>query len=255
MNRLRLEIVANAEQVCRRAAEEFVVRAGEAIAERGRFLVALSGGSTPQRLYQLLAEPAFRDRIDWPKVLIFWGDERCVPPDHKDSNFRMADEALLRKVPLLPQNVHRMQAERDDREQAASDYEAEIAQAAGGADTPAVFDLVLLGLGPDGHTASLFPHSTALEERERWVVANYVARFNTYRLTMTAPILNAARQVLFLVVGRDKAATLVEVIGGPRDPARLPAQLIRPSNGELEWLLDRAAAARLTAGLAGTEEE
>jgi 6-phosphogluconolactonase len=236
----------DAEQVSKAAAEEFVRAAHEAIAARGRFTVALSGGSTPRRLYQLLAEPPYRTQVDWPKVEFFWGDERAVPPDHKDSNYRMAQEALLQRLTAAAGHIHRLQAERSDRDKAAADYQAEIARVFGGKPdgAPPAFDLVLLGMGPDGHTASLFPFTTALKEQTRWVVANHVPKLNTDRLTLTAPILNQAREVLFLVAGADKAQPLSEVLEGPSDTDRLPSQRIQPS-GKLIWFVDQAAATKL----------
>ncbi len=236
----------DAEAVSRAAAEEFVRASREAIAARSRCTVALSGGSTPKRLYQLLAEPPFVGQVDWPKIEFFWGDERAVPPDHKDSNFHTAHEALLQKITVPAGHVHRLQAERVDRDRAASDYQAEIARVFGASteSTPPTFDLVLLGMGPDGHTASLFPFTTALKEQTRWVVANHVPKLNADRLTLTAPILNRAREVLFLVAGADKAQPLSEVLEGPADNDRLPSQRIRPE-GKLIWFVDQAAAAKL----------
>ncbi len=240
---------ADAEAVSRAAAEEFVRLAREAAAARGRFTVALSGGSTPRRLYQLLAEAPFRAQVDWPKVEFFWGDERAVPPDHKDSNYRTANEALLTKLALPPGHVHRMQAERPDRDATAREYQEEIARVFGVSPDgePPSFDLVLLGMGPDGHTASLFPGTAALKETRRWVVANHVPQMNTDRVTMTAPVLNRAANVLFLVAGGDKAERLAEVLGGPADVERLPSQLLRGATGRVVWLVDEAAASRLGA--------
>lgn len=239
--------MGDAEQVSRAAAEEFVRLARSAIVARGRFTVTLSGGSTPRRLYELLAEAPFRGRVDWPNLEFFWGDERAVPPDHKDSNFRMTHEVLLRRIEISDAQVHRLQAEREDRDAAARDYEAEIARVFGvpGGTEPPAFDLVLLGMGPDGHTASLFPHTSALKETARWVVANHVPKLASYRLTLTPVILNRAACVMFLVAGDDKAAVLGEVLGGKHDPERLPSQLISPVAGRLLWLIDRAAASRL----------
>jgi 6-phosphogluconolactonase len=247
---------ADAEAVSRAAADEFVRRAAEATAERGRFAVALSGGSTPQHLYQLLAEPPYRGRVNWGHVEVFWGDERCVPPDHHDSNFRMANEAMLAKLPLRPGHVHRIEAERPDRDAAARDYQAAIARAFGvdPAGAPPAFDLILLGMGPDGHTASLFPETAALEETARWVVVNYVPKFAADRITMTYPILDRAHELLFLVAGADKAERLAEVLEGSPDPRRLPSQRVRPLNGRQLWYVDRAAAARLIGPLAGGAE-
>ena len=239
------------EALSKAAAREFVRCAGEAAAARSRFTVALSGGSTPKRLYQLLASEPFRAQIDWGRVEIFWGDERCVPPDHKDSNYRMAHEAMLKHLPIPPDHIHRMEAERTDRDAAARDYEAALARVFGtksGAEPPA-FDLMLLGMGANAHTASLFPYTQALEETSRWVVVNHVPELHTDRMTMTRPILNRSREVLFLVAGADRAGPLAEVIVGPNDPKRLPAQFIQP-DGQLLWYLDDAAAARLPAPLA-----
>jgi 6-phosphogluconolactonase len=247
-----IRIFADAEAVSQAAAQEFVRCAREAVAARGRFAVTLSGGSTPQRLYQLLADKPFKDEVDWGKVQLFWGDERCVPTDHKDSNYRMTREAMLTRVPIPPAQVHRMEAERTDLDQAARDYQAAIAKVFGVSPDgePPSFDLVLLGMGADGHTASLFPGTTALSETKRWVVPNYVPKFSANRLTLTTPILNKARQVLFLVAGADKPKPLHEVLEGPPEPNRLPSQLIKPA-GKLVWFLDRQAASQLTHTPAG----
>lgn len=237
----------DAEAVSRAAAEEFVRCAAEATRARGRFVVALSGGSTPRRLYQLLAGPPYRGQVEWARVQVFWGDERSVPPDDKDSNYRMAREALLGPLGLLPGHVHRMEAERADRDTAAREYQDEIARAFGvdAHGEPPAFDLVLLGMGPDGHTASLFPHTAALGETKRWVVVNPVPQHQTERMTLTYPVLNRAREVLFLVAGPDKAEPLAEVLQGTPDPQRLPSQRVRPADGQLVFFVDRAAAARL----------
>lgn len=251
MSTRTIRIFADVESLSEAAAHEFVRCACEAIAARGRVTVALSGGSTPRRLYQLLAKEPFRDLVDWRRVELFWGDERCVLPDHPDSNYRMAREAMLDRLPILAEHIHRIEAERADRDAAARDYEAVIARVFGiaaGAEPP-TFDLILLGLGPDGHTASLFPHTQALEETKRWVVANPVPQLNTNRLTLTRPILNRAREVQFLVAGGDKAERLAEVLAGPADSKRLPSQSIQP-DGQLVWLVDRAAATRLPSSVA-----
>lgn len=247
MTQPTIRLFADAEQVSRAAAEEFVRGARDAGAARGKFTVAMAGGSTPRRLYQLLAETPFREQVDWSKIQFFWGDERGVVPDHKDSNYRMAGEALLQKLALPAGQVHRMPAEREDREAAARDYQAEIARVFGVSPQgePPVFDLVLLGMGPDGHTASLFPSTEALQDKTRWVVPNYVPKFDAWRLTMTPLVLNRAATVIFLVAGEDKAERLPEVLEGPPDTDRLPSQLIRPTTGRLLWFVDRAAAARL----------
>jgi 6-phosphogluconolactonase len=246
-----IRIFTDVEALSQAAASEFVRCAGEAVAARGRFTVALSGGSTPKRLYQLLAAEPFRAQVDWGRIEIFWGDERCVPPDHADSNYRMAREAMLAHLPIPAEHVHRIESEHANRDAAARAYEEILARAFGvhaGAEPPPL-DLVLLGMGPDGHTASLFPHTQALNETKRWVVPNHVPQLNTDRLTLTRPILNRAREVLFLLAGADKAERLAEVLAGPADPLRLPAQSIQP-DGQLLWFVDRAAAARLPSSLA-----
>lgn len=232
---------------CRAAAEEFAIRAAEAIRARGRFAVVLAGGNTPRPMYEGLAQPPWRDTVAWEQVEFFWGDERTVPPEDAASNYRLAWDSLLSRVPADRRRIHRLPGEAADLERAAADYEAEIA-AALGARRPGplpVFDMVLLGLGDDGHTASLFPHTAALREDQRWVVANPVPHLQTTRLTMTWPIINAARDVVFLVGGQSKARALADVLAGPRDPERWPAQAVQPSAGRLLWFVDRQAAQHL----------
>lgn len=207
---------------------------------RDPFTMALSGGSTPRRLYEVLAAPPFRERVPWGRVHVFWGDERCVPPDHSDSNYRLAREALLDKIPILAENVHRIWGEMPP-DQAAAAYQTELEAVLG---VNGRLDLILLGMGADGHTASLFPGTEALEERERAVVAVYVERLQAWRVTLTLPVINAARQVLFLVTGAAKAEIVQAVLEGPE--GRFPAQQIRPTAGQLTWLVDVAAASRLT---------
>ncbi len=250
MDRLQLHTFADAEAVSQAAAREFDRSAIESVTDHGKFTVALSGGSTPKRLYQILADAPYRDKINWANVEIFWGDERSVSPEHADSNFRMAKEAMLDRLSIPAQNVHRLQAEREDRDQAAQEYQNEIAKVfnVDPNGEPPVFDLVLLGMGPDGHTASLFPGTTGLRETKKWVVPNWVEKFKTFRLTMTRPLINKARQVLFLVAGKDKVAPLQKVFCGPSDPNTYPSQLICPTTGQLVWYLDVAAIAGLTAG-------
>jgi 6-phosphogluconolactonase len=245
---VHLERLENLQAVARRAAELFVERA-RAERTRGRFTVALSGGSTPRSLHTLLAGPDFRDQVDWTQVEFYWGDERYVPPDDPESNFRMARETLLNRLPeVRPQQIHRIHTELPDPAQAADLYEQELRRefALGAGELPR-FDLIFLGLGPDGHTASLFPHTEALRARERLVVANYVSKLASHRITLTAPVLNAAATVAFLVAGSDKAAALVAVLEGPRNPETYPAQLVQPATGTLYWLVDSAAAAGLKA--------
>jgi 6-phosphogluconolactonase len=219
------------------AAERIVRAADENIALADRFTLGLSGGSTPKMLFELLASEPYRSQIDWPKVEIFFVDERCVPPDHADSNFRMAHEALLSKVPITPANVHRMRGEIDPNE-AAREY-GELLKARFG---DGGLDLTLLGMGDDGHTASLFPGTEALKETKHRCVANFVPKLNTMRITLSAPFVNRSREVFIIVAGESKTARIAEVLEGPRDPDRLPIQLIEPAAGKLTWLLDIAAA-------------
>ncbi len=233
-----------------RAAEEFTQAAERAAADRGRARIAISGGSTPKAAFQLLADPGqpWRGRMPWDKLELFWVDERCVPPDHADSNYRMTREAMLDRVPLPPERVHRMEGELDPQA-AASRYESLLRNVfrLEGAESPR-FDLVALGMGPDGHTASLFPHTQAIHEMGRLVVANHVPQQkDSWRITLTWPVINQASSIFFLISGADKAPVLSEVFTGPSDPERLPSQLIWPSGGILTLILDQAAAALLPA--------
>ena len=230
------------------AADDLAAIARAAVAERGTCHVALSGGSTPRRLFELLVQRG-PDALPWSRLALWWGDERAVPPDHPESNYRMAREALIepaREFGLSPAQVHRMAGELADPGAAALAYERALLAALG---APPRLDYAMQGMGPDGHTASLFPGTPALGETARWVVANHVtspiARGSADRITLTAPAINAARHVRFLVAGTDKAAALAAVIAGPRDPLHYPSQLIAPDPGDLLWLVDRAAAASL----------
>jgi 6-phosphogluconolactonase len=224
------------------AAAEFASRASRAIQANGRFTVALSGGSTPKSLYSLLAT---KGGIAWDKICFFWGDERHVPPDHPDNNYRMVAEALLSKVPVPPQNVFRIHSEEKDANLAAREYEQVLRDFfhLSPGEFPR-FDLVLLGVGADGHTASLFPGTAALNETQRLVVANWVPKFSAHRVTFSFPVVNAAACVIFLVSGPDKAAILHEVL--ENSVADLPSQRVHPSKGELVWLVDSAAAGTLS---------
>jgi 6-phosphogluconolactonase len=229
------------------AAESVTQLAERYIQKRGRFDWALAGGKTPEALYRLLAGPPLATRIDWTRVHFFWSDERCVPPDHADSNYRMARESLLDRVAPPRANVHRLRGELPPP-LAASRYEQELSALASAASTspadPPRLDLILLGMGADGHTASLFPGSAALTESKRWVVATSIAGRDAARLTFTLPLLNAAANVLFLVAGSDKARALAQV-STPEDPERLPAHRVQPVSGELTWLVDSEAAVLL----------
>ena len=229
--------------MARGAAERFVELGQAAIDARGCFSVGLAGGSTPKRTYELLASEAYREQINWSKVHIFFGDERCVPPDHSESNYRMANEALISRVSIPPPNVHRING-LGDAVANASLYEDELRTFFNPASWPR-FDLVLLGMGDDGHTASLFPGTKALVEPRAWVVANWVEKFGTFRITLTAPAINHAANIAFLVTGATKAERLLEVLRGALDPEKLPSQLIQPLDGSLFWLVDKAAAGRL----------
>ena len=239
-----LKLFDDPDGVARAAAARVAELARESVGARGVFSLALSGGTTPRRVYELLAGDEFRDALDWPNVHVFFGDERAVPADHADSNFRMANEALLSRVPVPARNVHRIEG-LGDAAANASDYESEMRGLFGDEAEWPRLDLVLLGMGDDGHTASLFPETAALEERRAWVAANWVEKLGAWRVTLTAPAVNAARHVLFLVNGAGKAERLREVLRGEHDPSRLPSQLIRPHEGTLEWFVDRAAASRL----------
>jgi 6-phosphogluconolactonase len=228
------------------AADEVVRGAEEAVAARGRFTIALSGGSTPRSLFTLLATNA-RSTLPWGRMFFFWGDERHVPPTDTESNYRMADEAMLSKIPVAPGNVFRVPSENPDAEAAAEAYEQTLRKffQTGPGEVPSL-DLVLLGMGPDGHTASLFPGTAALQERSRLVVANWVEKLKASRITLTLPVLNAARCVTFLVSGTDKADALKAVLEGDAPGEQYPSKLVRPSNGKLIWLVDRAASSGLS---------
>ena len=240
----RIEIFTNTAELARAAAHSFLAHSRDAESKRGNFTVALSGGSTPKSLYKLLADPneEFRDQLLWDRTHFFWTDERHVGPDHPDSNYRMANEAMLAHVPVPNVNVHRMPGERTNAEEAALDYESEIVTFFAKDGLPR-FDLILLGLGTDGHTASIFPGSEVLQEKRRLIAAPWVDKLNSYRLTMTLPLLNNAATIAFLVSGTEKAEILREVLQGA--PSRFPAQEIKPTNGELNWLVDSAAAEKL----------
>ena len=242
---MRIEVAEHADALNHCVAEQFVRLTTEAIEARGRCAVALSGGSTPKNVYQLLGAPAFRTRVRWGDIHFFWGDERHVPPDHPDSNYRMAVEAMLSKVPVPPANVHRVRSELPDAERVAREYGETIRACVAGERLPR-FDVIHLGIGTDGHTASLFPGSAALGERERLCVANWVEKFAGYRITLTLPILNAARAAIFIVTGAAKAPIIQQVLRDRDATPPFPAQLIRPVDGECWWMLDQAAAGELT---------
>ena len=241
VGRPELQVFPNLEDLSQQAASRFEELANRRITEGHIFAAALSGGSTPRQLYQLLASPPFSDRIPWRSVHLFQVDERCVAPDHPDSNYRMVHEALLSKglVPAL--NFHRIAAELPDRDAAARQYADELARILKphASEWPRL-DLVFLGMGPDGHTASLFPGSSALNEESRWVVPNYVDQLKAWRLTLTLPVLNAAAEVIFLVAGADKAETLRRVLDASSEADQFPAQRIRPVEGQVSWYVEQA---------------
>jgi len=239
-----LHILARPADLYSEAAEAFVRIAQQAVAAHGKFSVALAGGSTPKALCSLLAaDPVRRNALPLGSMHFFWGDERHVPPDHAESNFRMAQEAMLAKLGVGANQVHRIPAEYPDASHAADEYERTLREffALRAGEFPR-FDLVLLGIGTDGHTASLFPGTRALDERLRIVVSNRVDKLDTDRVTLTVPAINNAAHVVFLVSGADKAPALKAVLEGPRDAHKLPAQLIAPHDGTLTWLVDREAA-------------
>ncbi len=245
-----VRILQDAAAIAKRAAEEFIKSASAAAKTNGSFSVCLAGGSTPKALYTLLAGDALRPQLPWDKMQFFFGDERHVAPTHPDSNFRMATETLISKAPLKPEQVHRIKAENPDTEQAAREYELELRShlhlAAG--DAPR-FDLVLLGMGNEGHTLSLFPGTKALRDNGRLVVRNWVGKLFAERITLTAPAVNNAALVIFMVAEADKALALKAVLEGPYEPEQLPAQLIDPKNGRLLWLVDAAAGGILSRGI------
>jgi 6-phosphogluconolactonase len=229
-----IRIFADPERLARAAAEYFLTRSPAT--------VALSGGSTPKAMFQVLADQ-FRQQTPWSKIHFFWSDERHVPPDHRDSNYRMANEALLSHVPVAPENVHRIHSENPNAGECAREYEQTLRDIT--QQTLPRLDLILLGVGTDGHTASIFPGSDVLHETKRLVVAPWVEKLQTYRITMTLPLLNNAASVVFLVSGTEKAAIVKEVLEGE---TKYPAQAVQPNHGELIWMLDKDAARLLTRG-------
>ncbi|MGB3633082.1 MAG: 6-phosphogluconolactonase [Rubrobacteraceae bacterium] len=238
---MNLEVYENKKELAEAAARDFTQRANAAIEESGRFAVALAGGSTPEVTYALLSTEEYAGEVDWSNVHVFFGDERTVPPDDEDSNYRMADEALLSHVSVG--SVHRMKGELHPDE-AAMEYEEELREFFDTLGGSPEFDLIQLGIGDDGHTASLFPNTAALEVTDRWVAQNPVPKFETVRITLTLPVLNAAKAVSFLVAGEGKAEALKEVLGGDADPYDYPSKFVQPA-GDLTWMVDRAAAGML----------
>jgi 6-phosphogluconolactonase len=243
-----LLIFPNIEELNRFAAEKFIETGNRAINERGQFTVALAGGSTPKALYKLLSGDNFRNKIDWKRVFFFFGDERNVPSDAEESNFRMANENLLKPLQIAGENVFRWQTELENASEIARNYESAIRYFFDSEDKRfPQFDLILLGMGDDGHTASLFPFTEALDETEKIAAANPVEKLETTRLTFTFPVINNARNIIFLIAGAGKAETLKEVLEGNFQPLKLPSQAVKPARGNLFWLVDAPAAEFLTA--------
>lgn len=246
-----VRILTNIDAIAKRAAQDFVQSATQAVSEKGSFTVALAGGSTPKALYSLLAgDAALRSQVPWDKMYVYFGDERSVGPDHADSNFRMATETMLSKVPIKPEQVFRIKGEYKDTEKAAQEYEQVLRTSFKIAEGQFPrFDLVFLGIGNEGHTASLFPGTKALDETKRLAVRNWVGKLYTNRVTLTAPAINNAARVIFMITGADKALALKGILEGPYEPEQLPAQLIQPPNGKLLWLVDTVAGGMLSIGI------
>lgn len=238
-----IEVFEDIDQLSKAAAKLFVQTAQKAVQQRGRFSVVLTGGSSPVRLYTLLSQPPYREQVPWSQTFVFWGDERWVPLTDERSNARMAYENLLDRVPVPAEQIFPMWAAGIEPEESAARYEEFLGEHFG--DQPPRFDLILLGMGDDGHTASLFPGTGVLHERSRRVQAYYLAPQAMYRITLTAPLINQARVICFLAFGSSKARALYEVLEGERNPQEYPAQLIQPDKGELLWYVDKSAAALL----------
>ena len=246
-----IRILRDGAAIAKRAAQEFVQSAATAVRAKGSFDVALAGGSTPKALYSLLVnDPALRSQVPWDKMHLFFGDERHVPPDHPDSNFRMATEAMISKSPLKPEQVTRIKAEHPDADQAALEYERALRDyfklMAG--EYPH-FDLLFAGMGNEGHTLSLFPGTKALHADGRLVVRNWIGKLYAQRITLTAQAASNSAEIIFMVTGTDKAPALKAVLEGPYEPEQLPAQLLQPKNGKLLWLVDAAAGSMLATGI------
>ena len=245
MNAAQIRVFNDLKDLSRETARCFVEFSQEAIRARGFCSVALSGGSTPRAFHHTLSGPEFQERVQWSDIYFFWGDERCVPLHHSDSNYKMAKESLLSKVPVPEKNIFPIHTENHAPREAAIAYENTLRSFFATEEQFPRFDLIFLGLGEDGHTASLFPHSSALQERNRWSTENYVEKLKSHRITLTVPVLNNAANVLFLVSGASKTNALREVLRGSFEPHRLPAQMIRPEAGQLMYLVDRESAAGL----------
>lgn len=241
---MSIDIYPDTEALSQEAAQYIVRVAQESIAAHRRFTLALSGGSTPKKLYGMLAEEPYRSQIDWSAVDIFWSDERCVPTDDAECNFLMAQQVLFSKIPIPANQIHRMPADKDDRDAASYAYTLEMQQVFGTDGVPS-FDLIQLGMGPEGHTASLFPHQPSLHEQQRLVMPVTVPKPPPPRLTFTPRLINAAAHVLFLVTGAEKQDAVKAVLEGRFQPDEYPAQIVKPTKGEITWMLDAAAADKL----------
>jgi 6-phosphogluconolactonase len=239
----KVEVLPDLEALSHRAAAIFVNTSRNSIATKKRFAAAISGGSTPRRLYTLLSTDAYRDQVDWQRVHLFWADERCVPGEDEASNFRTAFDTLLSRIALPEKNIHRIKGE-ETPDKAAIDYEEEIRRFFGESERPR-FDLIILGVGEDGHTASLFPGSKSLEETVRLVLPVYWDELKKNRITLTLPALNNADRILFLVAGSAKSAVLSEILGRGEEKKKFPAGLVRPVGGTITWLIDQEAAGKL----------
>lgn len=244
--KVQVQVFSDLEKISHKAAQMFVNISRNCIASQRKFSAALSGGSTPRRLYTLLSSDQYRNEVYWPSVHFFWADERCVPKEHEESNFKTAFDRLLSKVPIPDENIHRIRGE-EDPDKGARDYEEDVRKFFGISGSP-MFDLVILGMGEDGHTASLFPGSKSLDERVRLALPVYLEKPNWNRITLTLPVLNNAAQIIYLVAGRSKAAVLSEILGGGHKKDDYPAGLINPTHGRLVWLLDREASSKLKEG-------
>lgn len=237
-----VKVFDNKSEISTAAAELFVQIAQQSISQNGKFVVSLTGGSSPEQLYTLLAQPEYQNKIDWSKVFVFWGDERWVSLNDEQSNGKMADRTLLSKVPVPKNQVFYMWEDGISAEDYAAKYEDEIRKHLG-ADLR--FDLILLGMGPDGHTASLFPHQEVLHETQKLVVAYHLDAQNMYRITLTAPLINKGKHLVVMLYGENKAPALHEVLEGERNPELYPAQMLKPETGDITWLVDKAAASQL----------
>jgi len=251
MNESSSEIlIAHDDVIFRKEAAQLILKTAlDSVAERGQFCIVLSGGNTPKKIFELLTEPYYKQRMPWNKCYFFWGDERCVPPDHEDSNYRMAMESFLKKLSIPSTRIFRMAGEMDPPRAAATAYQNTLRTFYKIDKSLPRFDLMLLGMGEDGHTASLFPGTTALNESEHWVAANFIEKLSTSRITLTLPVINNARKIVILCSGKAKAKVVRDIFRDDIDYRRYPVQRVRPNNGALIWLLNPEAASLLAASV------